>query len=84
MVDIRKEIPERSIQIETPENYHRDDIKRMKLFTIGEVAEILGVSIRTVRRYIKSGVIHPIQLGQAYRFSMEEIHRFMESRAIRN
>ncbi len=51
-------------------------VAESKLFTIQEVCEILGISRRTVYRYIQDGRINAIKAGRDYRFTPEEIERF--------
>lgn len=51
-----------------------------KVVSIKEAAEILDVSIDTIRRSIKSGSLKAFQLNKrgAYRIPIEEIERFMK------
>lgn len=47
-----------------------------------EVADILGVSVATVRRWAKAGVIpQPIKLGTATRWSGAELAKYLELKA---
>jgi excisionase family DNA binding protein len=41
-----------------------DDDRRDKLFTIGEVAELLSVSKRTVARMLDDGTLPRVRLGE--------------------
>jgi len=41
-------------------------IENIKLLTIPETAEVLGVCIATIRRQIKAGKIPSVQLGQTF------------------
>ena len=50
-----------------------------KLLTLKEVTEILRVSKRTVYRYIDSGELKAIKIGQ-WRFSQEDLSRFIFSK----
>ncbi len=43
------------------------------LFTVKEVAEVLGVHPRTVRRYLQEGVLKGKKIGGQWRFTMEDI-----------
>lgn len=51
-----------------------------QVVSLREAAEILGVSVDTVRRAIKSGSIRAFQInkGGSYRISIEEIERLMK------
>lgn len=50
-----------------------------KAVSLKEAAEMLGVSVDTVRRAIKSGTLKAFQInkGGNYRIPIEEIERFM-------
>jgi excisionase family DNA binding protein len=56
----------------------------MQLYTIEDVAKILKVHDRTVRRYMKSGELQGINLGTDdkpnWRFSEEDIKVYLEKR----
>lgn len=50
------------------------------LITRGEAAELLGVTMRTVSRYMDSGRLHKYKggaLGRLVRLSREDVERFM-------
>jgi excisionase family DNA binding protein len=72
--DIKKLPPER---IEELEKFVHSIGK--KVLSIKEAAEMLDVSVDTIRRAIKSGALKAFQLNRAgnYRISIEEIERFM-------
>lgn len=48
-----------------------------RLLTTNEVAEILGVSARTVRRLIASGQLRPVYVGRLPRFTEAEIGAYV-------
>lgn len=52
-----------------------------QMFSILEVCEILGVSRRTIYRYIDSGRLKPVKVGRDYKFSPEEIERIKKGGA---
>lgn len=56
----------------------------MKVYTVEEVAKILKVHDRTVRRYIKSGELQGSNLGTEdkpnWRFTEEDIKAYLEKR----
>jgi excisionase family DNA binding protein len=72
--DIRKLPPERLKQLE---KFLRSLDK--KALSLREAARMMGVSIDTVRRAVKSGKLKAFQLneGGVYRISTEELDRFM-------
>ena len=49
----------------------------LKIYTLKNVAEILGVSERTVHRYIKEGRLEAMKMGQ-WRISQKAISDFLE------
>lgn len=49
-----------------------------ELYTINELADFLRVSTRTIRRYIKEGKITGFKVGQAWRFSDDEVARYIQ------
>ena len=46
------------------------------LLTTNDVAEILGVTPRTVRRLVSSGQLRPIYVGRLPRFTEDEIQAY--------
>lgn len=46
-----------------------------KMFSKKEVAELLGVTTRTIDNYLSSGIIQGIQIGNRWRFPESEIER---------
>lgn len=50
----------------------------VKCYTIEETAEILKLSISTVRAYIKSGKIKAARIGTRWRITEAEIDRLLE------
>jgi excisionase family DNA binding protein len=51
----------------------------MKTFTVDEVAKVLEVSVKTIRRYIYSGKIAANKIGGQWRISQEQIDAYIES-----
>ena len=47
-----------------------------------EVADRLGVSVFTIRRYIRAGKLRAVKLDGAYRLSRDDLADFLKSRAI--
>jgi excisionase family DNA binding protein len=54
-----------------------------RFYSLEEVAEQLGVSERTVRRWIKSGVLPAYKPGREYRIRAGELEEFLQSRKVR-
>jgi excisionase family DNA binding protein len=50
--------------------------------SLREAAEILGVSVRTVRREIERGRLAAFRVGRNLRMRMSELRRYMEGGAI--
>jgi excisionase family DNA binding protein len=51
----------------------------MEVFTIEEVAEILKVSVDTIRRMIKSGELEAFKVHRQYRIRKEVLERIMQT-----
>ncbi|MFN2251222.1 MAG: helix-turn-helix domain-containing protein [Anaerolineae bacterium] len=47
-----------------------------------EVADRLGVSVFTIRRYIRSGKLRAVRLEGGYRVSRDDIAEFLKAREI--
>ena len=50
--------------------------------SVQEVADRLGVSVFTIRRYIRAGKLRAIKLDGVYRLSREDLGEFLKSREI--
>ncbi|WP_405486072.1 helix-turn-helix domain-containing protein [Streptomyces sp. NBC_00096] len=44
-----------------------------ELYTVGEVAELLGLHVRTVRNYVREGRLKAVRIGKQYRISREDL-----------
>lgn len=51
-----------------------------ELFTIKEMAQMLKCDPRTVRRYIKEGLLGALKLKGEYRITQEDIDAFLKRR----
>jgi excisionase family DNA binding protein len=49
----------------------------MRFFTVAEVAEIVGVSVRTVRRWIRRGDLVAHRFGSAVRIADSDLKAFI-------
>ncbi|WP_103530954.1 helix-turn-helix domain-containing protein [Streptomyces sp. SM11] len=43
-----------------------------ELYSVGEVAELLGLHVRTVRNYVRDGRLKAVRIGKQYRISKED------------
>ncbi len=55
----------------------------MDFLKLPEVARRLGISERTARRYVKSGILPSRFIGGAYRVSPEDLEAFLERTRVR-
>lgn len=51
-------------------------------YTTQEVADRLGVSVFTIRRYVRAGKMRGVRLEGAYRISREDLRSFLRAREI--
>src|SRR3990172_7592938 len=57
-----------------------DPAQIAQLFTIKEAASILGLSIATLRRYDKIGILSPVRTpGNQRRYLKEDVHSFLNN-----
>jgi excisionase family DNA binding protein len=52
---------------------------KMKNYTVDEVAEILEVSVKTVRRYIYAGKIAAAKIGGQWRINQHQLDEYVDS-----
>lgn len=55
-----------------------------ELYTVEQVAEMLSVTSRTIRNYLRSGILKGRKLGGQWRFTEEEIRAMFETDSVRN
>lgn len=53
-----------------------------RLYSLEEVAERLGVSERTVRRWVKAGDLPAYKPGREYRIKPVDLDEFLEERKV--
>ncbi len=51
--------------------------------TVEDIAGLLGVSVDTVRNWIKQGRLEAYKVGRDYRISNEQFEKFMQERRTR-
>lgn len=44
-----------------------------ELYSVGEVAELLGLHVRTVRSYVREGRLKAVRIGKQYRISRADL-----------
>lgn len=54
----------------------------MKIYSVFEVCELLSVSRKTINKYIASGDLKAIRLGNQIRISEESFNNFLASKEI--
>ncbi|WP_165777609.1 helix-turn-helix domain-containing protein [Amycolatopsis antarctica] len=54
---------------------------RQDLLTADEVAELLGLHVRTVRNYVRDGRLHAVRIGKQYRIARADLEAFTGSPA---
>lgn len=56
-----------------------------RLVSLGDAADALAVSTRTVRRYIAEGQLEAVRLGRkTIRIKVDSIERFIDARPVGN
>lgn len=54
----------------------------MKIYSVFEVCELLAITRKTINKYITSGELKAIRLGNQLRISEESLTKFLESKEI--
>lgn len=54
--------------------------KEIKLYGLKEVGEILGVSVRTLYRYIDNGELKAKKIGNKWRVTHEDLKAYIDSK----
>lgn len=49
------------------------------LLSVNEVAEILGLHVRTVRAYVRDGKLPAVKIGKQYRIAMRDVEKLLGS-----
>ncbi|MCL2521319.1 MAG: helix-turn-helix domain-containing protein [Erysipelotrichales bacterium] len=55
----------------------------MKIYSVFEVCELLSVSRKTIGKYISSGELKAIKLGNQVRITEEALTRFLELKEVK-
>lgn len=59
------------------------DPSKVEWFTTSEVAAVLHVQERSVRRWARQGELEAIRVGHRYRISKKSLDKFMRQRRVR-
>jgi len=59
-----------------------DDAMPRRMMKLAEVADYLHVSMSTVHRLVRHGLIPAFRIGKDYRFGRDEIDKWMTDRTI--
>jgi len=57
--------------------YPSRKIRRISFFTTDQLSDILGLSMLTVRRYLRRGRIKAVKVGQRWYISNKNLDRFL-------
>ncbi|MBB0230192.1 helix-turn-helix domain-containing protein [Streptomyces calidiresistens] len=44
-----------------------------ELYSVGDVAELLGLHVRTIRNYVRTGKLKAVRIGKQYRIAREDV-----------
>ena len=55
-----------------------------KLFTVEDIAQMTSMTTRTIRNYLKEGTLAGRKIGGQWRFTEEDIKKFMDSGNVSN
>ncbi|OXM72666.1 MULTISPECIES: helix-turn-helix domain-containing protein [Amycolatopsis] len=47
-----------------------------KLYSVDQVASMLGLHVRTVRGYVRDGRLHAVRIGKQYRIAQKDLDAF--------
>ncbi|MDZ4993187.1 helix-turn-helix domain-containing protein [Clostridium perfringens] len=50
-----------------------------KLYTIEDIAEMTRLTSRTIRNYLKDGILEGKKIGGQWRFTMKDIEKFLDN-----
>ncbi|QXV42413.1 helix-turn-helix domain-containing protein (plasmid) [Staphylococcus epidermidis] len=53
---------------------------RIETYTVNEVAQLLDMNIRTVRKYIKIGEIKASKIGRKYIITSDNVKKFLKTK----
>ena len=51
----------------------------MEFYTLKEVAKMLRVSMTTIYRYVESGKLSAVKIGNSYRVTDEDLRKFISN-----
>jgi len=57
--------------------YPSKKIRKISFFTTDQLTDILGLSMLTVRRYLRQGKIKAVKIGQRWYISNKNLDKFL-------
>lgn len=54
-------------------------VRGVKFYTVAELADVLGVTAQTIRKYMKEGKLKGRRIGRPFYSTEEEVREFLES-----
>ena len=57
-------------------NMRMDEAMAQELYSVEQVAERLGLHVRTVRSYVRDGKLKAVRIGKQYRIAREDLEAF--------
>ena len=54
----------------------------MKVYSVYEVCEILGIARKTINKYISSGELRAVRLGNQIRITEDAFKEFLNSKSV--
>lgn len=63
---------------EQNEETRQEALMKYRVYTLTELEEIIGVSHRTLLRYVKDGTLQAVKIGGKWRVSEEKLKSFLE------
>lgn len=50
----------------------------VKVYTLQQVADVLGFKLRTIRQWVKDGKLEATKLGREYRVTQEQLEKLLK------
>lgn len=54
------------------------DNKELKFYSVGQIAEMLRITPRTVYTYLKAGKLHAVKIGKYWHVSQDSLNEFLQ------
>lgn len=56
----------------------KEELDNLKYYSLADIEPVIGVSHRTLLRYIKDGKLKAVKLGGRWKVSAAELERFLQ------